>query len=181
VHGVIFASFVDYVATRHGSEVAGEILSDQPVILLSESYEDERLLALVARASEVIVRRVSSSTKSGSSRLSRRSPASIRPSSQLPGARGRSSSRWRRSSTSSCERRSQMPARRNFKFGRSGTTASRITYTSPRRLCALLAGLVEGTARHYGEEVQIEQTGCMLRDNPACVFQVRVSSGTRAA
>ena len=51
VHGVIFASFVDCMAARHGSDVASEILSDQPVFLLSESYEDERLLALINRAS----------------------------------------------------------------------------------------------------------------------------------
>ena len=46
VHGVIFASFVDYVAARHGSDVASEILSDQPVFLLSEAYEDERWVEL---------------------------------------------------------------------------------------------------------------------------------------
>ena len=29
VHGVIFASFVDFVAARHGSDVAAKILADQ--------------------------------------------------------------------------------------------------------------------------------------------------------
>ena len=53
VHGVIFASFVDYMAARHGYDVVSEIFSDQPVFLLSQSYEDERLLALINRASEL--------------------------------------------------------------------------------------------------------------------------------
>jgi predicted hydrocarbon binding protein len=57
----------------------------------------------------------------------------------------------------------------------------RITYTSPRRLCVLLTGLVAGTAAHYGDPVEIEETACMRRGDPACVFEVRVSSAERAA
>jgi hypothetical protein len=52
-----------------------------------------------------------------------------------------------------------------------------IEYTSPRQLCVLLRGLAEGTARHYGEEAQIEEVSCMRRGDPSCRFEVRLSRG----
>jgi predicted hydrocarbon binding protein len=57
-----------------------------------------------------------------------------------------------------------------------------IVYTSPRRLCAMLRGLVEGTARHYGETVHIEERACMDRGDKACTFEflfVPVAANTR--
>jgi predicted hydrocarbon binding protein len=54
-----------------------------------------------------------------------------------------------------------------------GENAISITYTSSRRLCAMLRGLVEGTAQHYGETVQIEELACTHRGDEACVFEIR--------
>ena len=51
----------------------------------------------------------------------------------------------------------------------------RIEYTSPRRLCVLLEGLVQGTAAHYGERADIAQPECMKRGDPACLFDVQLS------
>ena len=56
-----------------------------------------------------------------------------------------------------------------------GEDGVRITYTSPRRLCTLLEGLVEGTATYYEERAEIAQAACMLRGDPACVFDVRLA------
>lgn len=53
-----------------------------------------------------------------------------------------------------------------------GESAISIVYTSPRRMCAMLSGLVEGTARHYGETVQIEERSCMHRGDGSCAFEV---------
>jgi hypothetical protein len=47
-----------------------------------------------------------------------------------------------------------------------------IVYSSPRRMCALLRGLVDGTARHYGEKAEIEEQSCMHRGAEACTFEV---------
>jgi hypothetical protein len=54
-----------------------------------------------------------------------------------------------------------------------GDDGVQIDYTSPRRLCMLLRGLAEGTALHYGERVEIEETACMRRGDPACHFDIR--------
>jgi hypothetical protein len=48
-----------------------------------------------------------------------------------------------------------------------------ITYTSPRRLCELLEGLIVGVSRFYGDAVRIEQPLCMHRGDVAgCTFLV---------
>jgi predicted hydrocarbon binding protein len=49
-----------------------------------------------------------------------------------------------------------------------------IAYTSDRRLCALLEGLVEGTAQRYATAVRMEHPQCMLRGEPACSIVVEL-------
>jgi predicted hydrocarbon binding protein len=48
-----------------------------------------------------------------------------------------------------------------------------VTYTSPRRLCAFARGIVTGIANHFGEEVTIADTTCMLRGDAVCALTVR--------
>lgn len=45
-------------------------------------------------------------------------------------------------------------------------------YQSPRRLCALAEGFIEGAAAHYGEEVVLEQPTCMNRGDEKCIFRI---------
>ena len=47
-----------------------------------------------------------------------------------------------------------------------------ISYTSERQLCAMLEGLVLGTAAHYGEAVVADEIQCMRRGDAGCVFTV---------
>jgi Haem-NO-binding len=56
-----------------------------------------------------------------------------------------------------------------------GEDGVRISYSSPRKLCVLLGGLVEGTASHFGEAADIAEVECMLRGDPACLFEVRLA------
>lgn len=41
-----------------------------------------------------------------------------------------------------------------------------VTYTSPRKLCALAKGIIKGVAKHYDEQVTITEPTCMLRAEP---------------
>ena len=61
------------------------------------------------------------------------------------------------------------PHLRVVPFGPRGAV---VTYTSERRLCALLVGLVEGVAEHYGESVDVAHDQCMLRDDLGCAVFV---------
>jgi predicted hydrocarbon binding protein len=54
----------------------------------------------------------------------------------------------------------------------SGESGVSIVYKSPRRLCAMLRGLVEGSARHYGESAEIEERTCVHRGDDSCTFEV---------
>lgn len=47
-----------------------------------------------------------------------------------------------------------------------------LLYDSPRKLCSLLQGSIEGAARRYGQAVEIQEPRCMKRGDAACRFVV---------
>jgi hypothetical protein len=49
-----------------------------------------------------------------------------------------------------------------------------ISYNSPRKLCALLKGIVKGAAKYYNEPVTVVDTRCMLHGDPECTVTVQV-------
>jgi hypothetical protein len=49
-------------------------------------------------------------------------------------------------------------------------------YSSPRRLCAFVAGLVDGVADHFGVPIQQEQICCMAAGADCCEFQLTFAS-----
>ena len=59
-----------------------------------------------------------------------------------------------------------------FDFDTSTPDALTLGYRSPRKLCALAHGFIEGAADHFGETVDVEQTECMHRGDARCVFQL---------
>jgi len=50
-----------------------------------------------------------------------------------------------------------------------------LVYSSKRQLCPLAMGLIRGMAKHFGEEVTIEEPSCMLRDDPFCSFAIQIA------
>src|SRR6266516_4185066 len=50
-----------------------------------------------------------------------------------------------------------------------------LIYDSPRKLCPLLIGAIEGAAKRYGEQVRIVERTCMKRGDSACRFDIRFS------
>ncbi|HEX7736109.1 MAG TPA: heme NO-binding domain-containing protein [Ktedonobacteraceae bacterium] len=50
-----------------------------------------------------------------------------------------------------------------------------LVYDSPRHLCALLWGAVEGAAQRYGQRVQVVESSCMKHGAPVCRFDLRFS------
>jgi hypothetical protein len=47
-----------------------------------------------------------------------------------------------------------------------------LLYDSPRKLCAVLLGAIEGAAERYGERVQIVERTCMKWEAAVCSFEV---------
>jgi predicted hydrocarbon binding protein len=54
-----------------------------------------------------------------------------------------------------------------------GQDGIEIVYASPRRICAMLRGLVEGTGRVFEETLEVVEPECMHRGAPACRVLVR--------
>src|SRR5438067_10382774 len=50
-----------------------------------------------------------------------------------------------------------------------------LIYDSPRQLCSVLLGAIEGAAHRYGERAQIVERTCMKRGAAVCRFEVAFS------
>ena len=47
-----------------------------------------------------------------------------------------------------------------------------IDYRSTRRLCQVAEGIASGLGVHYGEQVEVSQSQCMLRGDARCAITV---------
>jgi hypothetical protein len=174
VHGLIFASFRDYLVTEHGAGVANDVMAGEPQYTLSEAYPDEQFLALLERAcvqtalsrDEILfefgVFTAATTFARLYSLLFKASPTA-------------------RDFLLTVETpihdvvRVAMPDARPPELALTdlGEKGLEIVYTSPRRICAMLRGLVEGTGRVYDEEIQVEELECMHHGASACRFELR--------
>jgi hypothetical protein len=175
VHGLIFTSLRDYLAHAHGDTIEREVLGDEPVYVVSEAYPDERFEALVERAcialdtdrAELLFHLGVFTVERTFARLY---PALF------------SLSPTARDFLLAVEQpihelvRTAMPNAVPPKLTISSLDEQRlsIVYDSPRRLCELLRGLVHGTARHYGEDAEIEELTCMHRGDRECLLYLRL-------
>lgn len=182
MHGVIFASFGDYLAARMEPEAAARVLEGEPAYLLSESYPDERLVALVGRAAQETGLEEAELLRDFGAFTAEQTFARLYPA-QFALASGTRQFLLGVETYIHELVRATMPTARppQLSVREAGPDGVEITYGSPRRLCHLLIGLTEGTARHYGEEVELTETACMLRGDPACRFDVAVRPASRAA
>ena len=65
-----------------------------------------------------------------------------------------------------------------FDFDDAPDGALLMGYASPRKLCALAHGFVEGAAGHFGETIVFEHLRCMHNGDDKCLFRI---SAARAA
>ena len=56
----------------------------------------------------------------------------------------------------------------NFNFEEGADGALIVGYRSPRRLCRLAQGFIEGAAAHYDEVAAVTHLACMNEGDPAC-------------
>lgn len=59
-----------------------------------------------------------------------------------------------------------------FDFHDAEDGALLIGYRSPRQLCALAHGFIEGAADYYGEEVEVDHLECMHRGDARCLMRM---------
>lgn len=63
-----------------------------------------------------------------------------------------------------------------FRFEHAADGALRLGYKSPRQLCALAEGFIEGAAGIFGETVAVEHLRCAVKGDPECLLSVRVAT-----
>ena len=174
MHGLIFASFRDYLLTEHGAEATSEVLAGEPQYTLSEAYPDEQFLALLERAR---VRTALSLDEllfefgvfTAATTFARLYSVVFK------------ASRTARDFLLTVEEpihdviRVALPDARppQLELTDLGENGLEIVYTSPRRICAMLRGLVEGTGRVYDETLEVDELECMHHGAPACRLIVR--------
>jgi hypothetical protein len=174
VHGLIFASFRDYLVTEHGVGVASDVTAGEPQYTLSEAYPDEQFLALLERAcARTALSRDELLFEFGAFTAARTFARLYSVLYKL--------SPTARDFLLTVETpiheviRETLPEARPPELAVTdrGEGGLEIVYTSPRRICAMLRGLVEGTGRVYDETLQVEELECMHHGAPACRFVIR--------
>jgi predicted hydrocarbon binding protein len=176
MHGVIFTSLRDYLTSAHGAELAQEVFADQPIFLLSESYDDAVLSEIIEGAARATGRDVGEichdfGVFTASTTFTRLYPAffAIAPTARefLLTVETRIHELVRATIPNAAP-----PELRIEEHGDDGV---RIAYSSSRRLCVLLGGLVQGTASHYGEAASIDEVTCMHRGDASCTFEITLA------
>jgi Haem-NO-binding len=168
VHGLIFTSFLEFLATRDGPPEQTNAYAP------NDAYPDEDFQALVARASEAAGVPPRELLREFGIYAANVSFANLFPAAYADAADTRGFLLTVEQHIHELVRATipgARPPKLNVRpLGERGVC---ITYTSDRGLCDLLEGLVAGTARYYGETFAIEQIMCMRDGGLACTFLVQ--------
>jgi hypothetical protein len=176
VHGIVHAELRDFAIGRVGADGWSDALERAgvpgKVHLLSESYPDEELVALLGalvdatgEPPEVLLEEFGIASAPG---LLRTYGSFLDPG-------------WR---TLDVIEHTERVIHRTVRLQHPGADPPRlraerpahdevrILYASPRKLCAFGIGVVRGIAEHYSERVEIAQPTCMLRGDSHCEIAV---------
>jgi hypothetical protein len=63
-----------------------------------------------------------------------------------------------------------------FRFEQAADGALRLGYKSPRQLCALAEGFIEGAGDHFGETALVEHLRCTAKGDPECLLSIRIEA-----
>ena len=173
MHGVVFSSLRDYVTTTYGREATQQVFSAGGAYLLSEAYSDEEFMALVTRAVEATKREADDLVYDFGVFTAQTTFARLYPAFFAIAVSSREFLLTVETRIHELVRATIPNARPpQLHVSERGDDGVSIVYSSPRRLCVLLRGLVEGTARHYRDTATIDEPTCMHRGDAACTFDV---------
>lgn len=176
MHGVVFTSLRHFAGARLGNEAAASLWREEPAYLITASYPDEdffRLFSRVAEAAEadeVVLLRDFGVFAAGTTF------ALLYPAFYDHTDSAREFMLTIEEKIHEVVRttlRDAAPPR--LRVAPLGDDSVRITYDSPRKLCALLIGLAIGSTRKLGERVDVTEVACMHRGDDACVVDLRFS------
>lgn len=174
MHGLIFASLRDFTIERLGPERADELWSDLP-FETTEAYDDEWFGAQLERVVDAVAEPPADVERAFGVFAARTTFAELYPAyyaesgdvvTFLLGIEEKIHELVRATIRGARPPKLHVQPLQNL--------GVLVSYTSERKLCRLLEGLVLGTAAYYGEVVELEEVQCMHRGDPGCVFTVMV-------
>jgi hypothetical protein len=184
MQGLIFVTWEKYLSERFGSSplqqyraVIGETPATSP--LASRVYDDETLLARVGAACKLT--RLPADTllheygryfmlKGLTSHLCSYLLARVHSGRDLLLTMRKAHAQR------PCASDALMPPVFGYEALSSEPKAFALIYDSPRQLCPVLLGAIEGAAERYGERVHIAERTCMRQGMSVCRFEVRFFS-----
>jgi len=172
VHGLIFASLRDYTVLRLGEERAVELWANR-IFETTEAYDDERFSAQLEGLVVASGDSMDEVQRGFGSFAAKSTFAGL-----YPGYYAESTDTF--TFLLGIEEKIHELVRATIAGAYPpklhvqplGEVGVLVSYTSDRRLCDLLVGLVLGTAEHYGEAIVVEELQCMHLGDPGCVFTV---------
>lgn len=184
MHGLIFVTWEKYLAERYGEtflkdyrEAIGETASTSP--LASRTYSDEVLLASVRTACELTGVSVDTILweygryfiiNGLTSHLCAYLLTRVRNGRDLLLMMRKAHAQMRRLPDG------LTPPLFEYQAISSSPNELSLIYDSPRHLCTLLWGAMEGAAQRYGQRVQVVEVSCMKHGAPVCRFDLRFST-----
>jgi hypothetical protein len=179
VHGIIFYELQSYVGDRLGPDAWPILLADAglrgKLYLATDEYPDEDIVALVQTAAR--------STKQDPGAILEDFGEFLGPS-LLKRYRAVLRAEWRTLDLlENAEKTIHKTVRLwnpeasppRLRCRRTSPTEVWISYNSPRKLCQVAKGLGKGIATHFGEEVSIEETSCMLNGARSCELRFELA------
>ena len=180
MHGVVLQSFESFLASAHGQARSATVLAGR-TYSPDETYADEELSYLAGRAAGATGLEVGDLYREFGRFTAKTTFFAMFPDYYASHAGARSFLLDIEAEIHKVVRRTvpgaYPPHLRVVPLGSDGVV---ISYTSARRLCRLLEGLVLGTAEHYGEQATVDETQCMRRGDTACAFHVELEPALAA-
>lgn len=181
MHGLIFVTWEKYIQERFGTNLLndyratiGETVATAP--LASRVYEDEVLLAGVGAAHTLTGIAVDTLLREYgryfienglTSHLCAYLLAQVHSGRELLLTMRRAHAQMRRTPDS------LTPPLFSYETFSPNPDEFVLIYDSPRKLCSVLLGAIEGAASRYHEQVQIHERTCMKQGADVCRFEIR--------
>jgi len=178
MHGIIFSELKKYVDTRFGGDTWNNLLKESGIgsklYMPIQEYPDEEAVALVSAASKMTGKSIPTILEDFGEfivpDLMKMYWALIKP-------------EWKTldfientEETIHKVVRIKNPGANppKIKCHRPSPDEVIITYNSPRRMCALVKGIVKGAAKFFNEQILVAETNCMLKGDSSCKISVKL-------
>lgn len=180
MHGIIFSELRKYVDNRLGKDAWDKLMAEagmskSKMYLAIEEYPDQDAVALVTAASKITGKSAQAILEDFGEFIA---PDLIRMYANLI------DSSWNTLDLIEHTERTMHTVVRiknkgakppELQVSRASKNEVVITYSSPRKMCAVAKGIAKGIAKHYNERVAVTESSCMLQGRGSCKISVKAA------